>query len=216
VVFAEHAAAGQGVLVQFAGRLVLPQDRQDLGFLLGPGTALHRHVHRERPAAGGRARSHAVPARSTAANRRVRAARADVLHARARAGLQRARPGAAHAATPAPAAGLPGRRAAPPPRPPAQPLGRTSCCTWSRPGIPTPRSPASWASLREPCAPTWKTPTRSWVSPAAPPPSPAPSPTTRCTTRRAPPGQQTNRPADGPSTGPLQDRTENGRRCQSS
>ena len=34
-----------------------------------------------------------------------------------------------------------------------------SCCTWSPPGTPMPRSPAAWAYPREPCAPTWKTST---------------------------------------------------------
>lgn len=71
--------------------------------------------------------------------------------------------------------------------------GRTTCCACWPPGIPTPRSPGSWASRREPCVPTWKTSTASWVSPAAPPQSPAPSPTARIKTRHAPPGQRTKR-----------------------
>jgi aryl-alcohol dehydrogenase-like predicted oxidoreductase len=50
-----------------------------------------------------------------------------------------------------------------------------SCACWP-PGTPTPRSPGGWASPREPCAPTWRTSTNGWASPAAPPPSPAPSP----------------------------------------
>src|SRR5262249_42099934 len=37
--------------------------------------------------------------------------------------------------------------------------GRTTCCACWRPGAPTPRPPASSASPREPCAPTWRTST---------------------------------------------------------
>ena len=55
--------------------------------------------------------------------------------------------------------------------------GRPACCSWSRPGTPTPRSPASSAYPREPCAPTWKTSTNDCTSPAAPLPLPMPSPT---------------------------------------
>ncbi len=43
-------------------------------------------------------------------------------------------------------------------------------------------------SPREPCAPTWRTSTKSWASPAVPPPSPAPSPA-RWRRRPLPPGQ---------------------------
>ena len=39
---------------------------------------------------------------------------------------------------------------------------QNSCCACWPPGTPTPRSPDGWASPREPCAPTWKTSTRSW------------------------------------------------------
>jgi len=60
---------------------------------------------------------------------------------------------------------------------PSSPPARPACCAWSRPGTPTPRSPAASASPRQPCAPTWKTSTNGCRSPAAPPPSPAPSPT---------------------------------------
>ena len=67
--------------------------------------------------------------------------------------------------------------AAPPPGPPAHPPADATCCGCWPPGTPTPRSPAAWASPREPCAPTWKTSTNGCTSPAAPPPSPAPSPT---------------------------------------
>ena len=37
--------------------------------------------------------------------------------------------------------------------------GKTSCFGCWPPGTPTARSPASWASPREPCAATWKTST---------------------------------------------------------
>jgi hypothetical protein len=51
--------------------------------------------------------------------------------------------------------------------------GRPTCCTWSRPGIPTLRSPVGSAYPRQPCAPTWRTSTAGCRSPAAPPRSPA-------------------------------------------
>src|SRR5215813_13183204 len=58
---------------------------------------------------------------------------------------------------------------------PGSPPGSATCCAWWRPGTPTPRSPGGSALPREPCAPTWKTSTNGYTSPAAPPPSPAPS-----------------------------------------
>ena len=39
---------------------------------------------------------------------------------------------------------------------PSSPAGTGTCCAWSPPGTPTPRSPAVSAYLREPCGPTWK------------------------------------------------------------
>ena len=114
-----------------------------------------------------------APPRTAGPGRTVRL----YLDPRARAGLLRARPGAADAAgartctrptwTPSGAAT----------RSPGSPPGRPACCAWWPPGTPTPRSPAGWASPREPCAPTWKTSTNGCTSPAAPPPSPARSPT---------------------------------------
>jgi hypothetical protein len=56
---------------------------------------------------------------------------------------------------------------------PGSPPGRPTCCAWSRPGTPTPRSPAGSAYPRQRCAPTWRTSTAGCRSPAAPPPSPA-------------------------------------------
>ena len=135
------------------------QRHQGRGLLLGPAMAQHGHVHRSRPAAGPGALSHGVPAQSAAANRRARAVCAADPLPRARAGLLRAGPGGAHAAGPAPGPGLPGRAAAPSPGAPAHPPADATCCACWPPGTPTPRSPAAWASPREPCAPTWKTST---------------------------------------------------------
>ena len=135
------------------------QRHQGRGLLLGPAMAQHGHVHRSRPAAGPGALSHGVPAQSAAANRRARAVRAADPGPRARAGLLRAGPGGAHAAGPAPGPGLPGRRSGAVTRCPGSPPGRPTCCGCWPPGTPTPRSPAAWASPREPCAPTWKTST---------------------------------------------------------
>ena len=60
---------------------------------------------------------------------------------------------------------------------PRSPPGKSTCCAWWPPDTPTPGSPGGWVSPRGPCAPTWRTSTNGWASPAAPPPSPAPSPT---------------------------------------
>ena len=58
---------------------------------------------------------------------------------------------------------------------PSSPAGSGTCCAWSPPGTPIPRSPADSACPRELCALTWQTSTVGCRSPAAPPPSPAPS-----------------------------------------
>ena len=57
-------------------------------------------------------------------------------------------------------------------RAPAHPPGRTNRCICRPSGAPAPRSPGNRASPRQPCAPTWKTSTRSWASLTAPPRSP--------------------------------------------
>ena len=62
---------------------------------------------------------------------------------------------------------------------PASRPGNASCCAWWPPGTLIPRSPGAWAYRREPWAPTWKTSTKGFKSPAAPPPLPAPSRTGR-------------------------------------
>ena len=99
------------------------------------------------------------------------------LGPRARAGLLRARPGGAHAASPAPGPGLPGRRAAPPPGAPAHPPAERPAAPPGRRAHQHPDRPASGHLRGQRCAPTWRTSTHDWASPAAPPPSPAPSPT---------------------------------------
>jgi hypothetical protein len=63
---------------------------------------------------------------------------------------------------------------------PGSPPGSGTCCAWSRPGTPTPRSPGGWASPRAPCAPIWKASTKRYRSPAVPPQSPAPFRTGLC------------------------------------
>jgi hypothetical protein len=59
--------------------------------------------------------------------------------------------------------------------PPRLPRGIGSCCAWSPPGTPTPRSRAASACRRELCAPTCRTSTAGCRYRAAPPQSPTPS-----------------------------------------
>ena len=57
--------------------------------------------------------------------------------------------------------------------------GSGNCCTWSPPGIPTPRSPGGSAYRTEPCASTCRTSTPGCRCQAAPPQSPAHSQTSQ-------------------------------------